>query len=240
AGIIALGVATLMGLTIIHGEDLVMQRENWELARILIPSIVSVFGWLVTIWWALRQVEISSQRNRTLQHEMLQSNEKIKVVDSVILTYIELNKSLHKIQSCVNNLKTNIDFKSQGKSNPNLGDIFQDSGNAYSEMYENIEALKFNLARLSPYRIDVKESVRFIVRIRECFSGESIWYSYQEQAAEHLQDEENSYEELFTTIDTVSSNCTELCSSALSVVKKLNIPNKALNTDSAKNAAPVS
>lgn len=76
AGFVLLGLWALMGLTIFHGQDLVMHRENWELAQILVPSMISIIGWLVTIWWALRQIEISSEKNRQLQHEALQSSEK--------------------------------------------------------------------------------------------------------------------------------------------------------------------
>lgn len=128
AVIVALGIVTLMGMFIFLGGDLVMHRKNWELARILVPSIVSITGWLVTIWWALRQVDIASKSNRSLQHEMLQSNEKIKVIDSVILAYIDINKSLHKIKRSINNLKTNIEFKNKGQSRPNLAGVIVKSG----------------------------------------------------------------------------------------------------------------
>lgn len=224
AGVVALGVVVLMGLTIFHGKTLVMQRENWELARILIPSIVSILGWLVTIWWALRQVEISSQKNRNLQYEMLQSSERIKVVYSVISTYIEINKSFHKIQRYINNFKANIELKKEGKNNPDLASIFHKSGNAYSEMFENIESLKFSLARLPPYGVDNQEGIDFIKKTFECFSGKFIWYTYQVKAAEYLQNEEGSIEELFYSIDKISDNCNEMCSTALTVVMQLNTP----------------
>ena len=222
AGIIALGVATLMGFTIIHGEELVMNRRNWELSRILVPSIVSIIGWLVTIWWALRQVEISAQRNRNLQHEMLQSNEKIKVIDSVVIAYMEMNKSLHKINSLVETLKVNIDFKDEGKSNPDLVDIFHSCGEAYNEMYENKEILFFNLVRLRALKINSEETITFLVNIDEHFAGpSSVWVEYQIQAAEYLQDEGSDDSKLFSTIDTISANCLNLRKEALAVVNVL-------------------
>jgi len=222
AGIIALGVATLMGFTIIHGEELVMNRSNWELSRILVPSIVSIIGWFVTIWWALRQVEISAQRNRNLQHEMLQSNEKIKVIDSVVIAYMELNKSLHKIDSRVNKLKLNIEFKNEGKSNPDLVYLFHSCGEAHNEMYENKEILLFNLVRLRALKINSEETITFLVNIDEHFAGpSSVWVEYQTQAAEYLQNEGSDDSKLFSTIDTISANCNNLRKEALAVVNVL-------------------
>ncbi len=225
-GFVLLGLGVLMGLTIFHGQDLVMQRENWELAQILVPSTISIVGWMVTIWWALRQIEISSEKNRQLQHETLQSNEKIKAIDAIIVAYVDINKSLHKIKSTAHNLKTNIDFKEQGKANPDLHSLFHESGNAYSELFECIAYLQFNLIRLIPYGIHTNESFDFIDEVQKNFSKQSPWLTYQENAASYLQNENSGHEELFSAIDVVASNCEKLCLEAFKVVSKMYTPNK--------------
>lgn len=220
-GVIAIGIATLIGLTIIHGGALVMQRENWELARVLIPAIVSVLGWLVTIWWALRHVEISSEKNRALQYEMLQSNEQLKIKDSVIVAFVEINKSLSRIERYLQNLRTNIEFKKQGKNNPALVDIFHSANEAYSELFEGIDTLGFNLVRLQSYQLSIGDSLNFIQNIQTCFSGDSVWYSYQEYGAAHLQQEDRDTTLLFEAIDKISINCSKLSSDALKAVRTL-------------------
>ncbi|MCC6924000.1 MAG: hypothetical protein IT525_13235 [Nitrosomonas sp.] len=227
AGFVLLGIWVLMGLTIFHGKDLVMQRENWELARILVPSMISIIGWLVTIWWALRQIEISSDKNRQLQCEMLQSNEKIKVIDATILAYMEINKALHKIRYIIVNLKINIESKVQRKNNPDLSQIFNDSGNAYSELFVCIENLQFNLIRLTPHGISLEKGSNFIHEIHKYFSNQSPWLTYQEQATAYFQDESIGYENFFSVIDTVASNCEKLCGDAFEAVADMNNSNKA-------------
>jgi len=226
AGIIAAGVAVMMGMFVVLGGDIVIHRANWELANILVPSIVSIFGWLVTIWWALRQVEISSERNRKLQHEMLTSNEKIKAIDSVTSVFIEINSSIHKIQSSIQNFKTNIEYKKKGKSNPDLTLIFQDSNTSYSELFINLETLKFNLTRLPAYHIKIDQSVKFITDIYDRFSGDSVWQNYQTESAIYIQNQSINDETLFEAILKVSVNCTKSCDEAISVVKQINNPNK--------------
>lgn len=230
AVIIALGVATLMGLSIFLGGDLVMHRENWELARIFVPSIVSVIGWLVTIWWALKQVDIASKRNRELQYEMLQSNEKIKAIDSVILAYIKINKSLNQIRRHADNFKHNIEFKNAGKSTPDLTSFFHNSGNSFSEMLENLETLKFRTVRLAQYGITMNKNLDFLDDIHSSFSGKSDWLNYQEQAALYFNNE-NHYDDLFLSIDTVSENCNKLCEDALNNVASINTRNKNKSPD---------
>lgn len=227
AGIVSIGVVALIGLTIFNGQDLVMQRQNWELARILVPAMVSVLGWFITIWWAIRQIDISAEKNRKLQYEMIQSNEKIKIMDSVIKAFIDINRSLHKIQASVSNFKTNIISKREGKNNPDLGKLFEDSGSAYSEMFENVEVLKFNLARLSPYGIDLKKSIDFIVEVHTRFSNKSDWLAYQEESSKFFDDEDESWESMVGLLEKVSVNCDELCKLGIATVKLMTRPNNA-------------
>lgn len=226
AGFVVLGLWALMGLTIFHGRDLVMHRENWELAQILVPSMISVVGWLVTIWWALRQIEISSEKNRQLQQEALQSSEKIKAIDAVIVAYVNVDKSLHRIERTVHNMKNNINFKLEGKNNPDLTVIFRESCDAYSELFTCIDYLQFNLIRLTPYDLAINESFEFIDNVHEKFSNQSPWLTYQEASAIYLLDEDSGHEELFSAIDVVTSNCGELSVAAFKVVSKMYTPNK--------------
>lgn len=226
-GLILVGLWVLMGLTIFHGKDLVMQRQNWELAQIIVPSMISVAGWLVTIWWALKQVEISSEKNRQIQHEILQSGEKIKVIDSIVLAYIDVDMALHKVQRTIMSLKINIEFKMQAKSHPDLSLIFQESGDAYVGLFSALDNLKFNLVRLIPYDIEVEGCFDFIDNVGKKFTNQSVWLTYQEQAAAYLKDETSGHEELFATICAIALNCENLCLDAFELVANINSPSKS-------------
>lgn len=97
-----------------------------------------------------------------------------------------------------------------------------------------------NLARVAQYNVNNENSVEFIEKVHTCFSGKSIWYKYQEEAAAYLQDTSKDHEELFASITEIYANCEQLCGDIISAVRKINNLNKALNSDAAKSAAPVS
>ena len=221
AGIVTVGVATTTANLILLGGEIVIHRQNWELARVLVPVIISVLGWLVTIWWALRQLEISSDKNRAIQHEILTSNEKTKAIDSVISACININDSIHKIQIAVGNFKTNIEFKEKGKTNPNFSEIFIDSNLAYSELFSNIEALTLNLARAKQHKVDIDKSVEFINKVDSCFQGKSVWYKYQEEASVYLQNTSTQHDDLFSAIAEIFINCAKLRGDMISTVKNI-------------------
>ena len=87
------------------------------------------------------------------------------------------------------------------------------------------------MARLPAYGIETSDTIDFIVKVHECFSGDSAWFKYQEKAAEYLQDEEIDSDDLFLAMSSISDNCQELSKEALSAVTKLNGPNKSNKRD---------
>lgn len=228
AGIVALGIATMIGMTIFMAPDLAMNRDNWELARVLIPAMVSVVGWFVTIWWALRHIEISSERNRSLQREVLLSSDKIAALDSVIDSFVFINKEIHRIGRSVNNLKLNIEYRAKGFSNPDLLVLFSESNEAYSALFENLEVLKFRLMRLPYYGVKVDAATDFIDDVIGSFSAGSDWEAYQREAASYLNNPIDE-SDLFEVVESIGHNCGKLSIAALKAVQDLSDPKSNRN-----------
>lgn len=149
---------------------------------------------------------------------------KNKTIDAVILAYVNVDKSLHKIERIVHNMKNNINYKIEGKNNPDLPAIFRESCDAYTELFSCIDYLQFNLIRLTPYDLVINESFEFIDKAHGKFSNQSPWLTYQEASAVYLLDKDSEHEELFSAIDAVASNCGELSLDAFKVVSKMYTP----------------
>ena len=217
AGIVAIGVAVMLGIYITIGPELAMHRENWELARILVPSITSIMGWLITIWWALRQVNISAEKNRQLQREMLESNENIRVLDKVIESHWELEERLHALSHQVGLMKINAEYKMAKLTAPDLKKIFDESGEHYASMLSAMTKLRFYLIRMFAYEIELKSYDAILDTLEENFRGtETAWHKYQLAAAKYLQDEDieidelcNSTVEVINVINSVIENRTK-------------------------------
>lgn len=218
AGIVAAGVAVMMGMFIVYGGEILIHRSNWELARVLIPTITSVLGWLITIWWAFRQFKLISEENRNLSYEMLRSNDRLKVIDALIEQLAGLKTALHEVSVRTGRFGMNLRLQEEEGHPADLRTILKDSGDAYNELFRAIQDTQIQLVRLHQFNIPTEKTTEVFSSIYALLNGrDSKWGQFQLTASSMIQDQLVDNDDLVNLAEEIRS-CAEELSNSITVI----------------------
>lgn len=192
--------------------------ENPELVvlQVVVPSVLTVIGWLVAAWWALEQVKTAHEGNAKLQRQLLNESHRRAIAFELIEIYKSLTRAGNNLNQAIFSLSLNHSFEQEGFVEDitiNAKNLVLPVNEAYNQMAEEIARLDIWL-RISKDQIpDVSVLSEAIDDFRLVFSANgneedfkhNQWTGYQGILAAYQSGKPISHESL----SVVSGNLIE-------------------------------
>ncbi len=163
-----------------------MEKDN--LLPLIVPSALTVIGWIFTALWAVKQVNIAHKKNRNLQHEILRQSIKDNLSKEFINLYLDIAKSIIDLRSMLGFVSLNMDLDEQ-MTNKQITfgwrESFEKINHAYSTLCKNIDHLEIWLDVSSKYIPNSNEIYTVINEFKVNFIAPSArtWFPFQKTLA---------------------------------------------------------
>lgn len=131
-----------------------MKPDDYNFWFLIIPSILTVAGWIFTAIWAIKQVSIAHEKNRELQHEILKQSIKNNLSNEFINLCMNITKSIRYLQETVSFVGLNMTIDEQLNSKQitfGWKESIEKMNQAYSVLCRNIDHLEIWLDTASKH-----------------------------------------------------------------------------------------
>lgn len=160
-------------------------EKDYNLLLLLVPSALTVIGWIFTALWAVKQVNIAHEKNRALQHEILKQSIRDNLFKEFINLYSDVAKSIMDLRNTINFVDLNMTLDEQLNSKKVIfgwrGSI-EKINQAYSILCKNIDSLEIWLDASGEYIPNATEIYTIINEVKVNFNS-NAWLPFQRTLA---------------------------------------------------------
>ena len=145
-----------------------------ETMQVIIPSVITVIGWFVTAWWALRQVDRAHEKNSVLQKQLVRDSHQRELAKEVIDIYKCIARSGNLLVQSISSFAVNYSFqqgKLMGKFELDSVSLIPKINEAYSSLSEDITRLAMWLNICDGHLPDTKQLRQAIHCYMEIFGS---------------------------------------------------------------------
>jgi len=121
-----------------------MANPEIQLIQLLVPSALTVIGWLIAAWWALEQVKVAHEGNEKLQRKLINESHRRAVAGELIEIYKSLTCAANNLTQSIFSFSLNHGFEQKGliEGVPiNASNLVSPVNLAYNKMSEEIARL---------------------------------------------------------------------------------------------------
>ena len=90
-----------------------MQISDIELLTLIIPPSITIIGWGVAAWWAIRQISLANKKNLELQRILMSESHKRSLASEIIAIYKDIASSIHSLLQSGNSLSMNVSLQEE-------------------------------------------------------------------------------------------------------------------------------
>ena len=184
-----------------------MTNTGIQTIQIVVPSVLTVIGWLVAAWWALEQVKVAHEGNAKLQRQLLNENHRRVVANELIEIYKSLTRAGNNFSQAIFSFSLNHGFEQNGLVDGvtiNAGNLVAPVNESYNQMSEEIARLDMWLKVSEGQLPDTSALSRAINDFRLVFSANgneedfkhNKWPGYQGLLAAYQSDQDISNDRL--------------------------------------------
>ena len=158
--------------------------DDYNLWPLIIPSALTIIGWVVTAIWAIKQVSIAHEKNRELQHEILKQSIKDNLSKEFINLCMDITKSIRYLQETVSFVSLNMTIDEQMNSKQitfGWRASIEKINQAYSVLCRNIDHLEIWLDASNEHIPNANEIYAVINNFKLNFfaPNASVWFPFQ-------------------------------------------------------------
>lgn len=164
---------------------------NLEIIKLVLPSLLTVIGWLLAAWWAIEQVNLAHEKNIKLQKDLMNESHRRDIARELIAIYKSITQSGNDLRQAMTLFQINhileTDDGVEGVSF-NARNLVSPINDAYNKLSQEITRLDMWLKVAGKHLPDPEHLLDAISEFHRVFSFGSgddgaqqglLWSRYQ-------------------------------------------------------------
>ena len=180
AGLISIGIGLNISLVFINWHNLPFPTNKSYFENV-IPALLTITGWVVTIIFAFRQIEASSNKNLEINSKLLKETRRLSARDSLNNHLESTYAALIDCEQALYVLIVNLPKKIPKKSNPDYKIIFDEINKTHAALKRNTKELQFKITTTLESRTEIKSITNMTDRIQKYLTKEKSWFDTQDK-----------------------------------------------------------
>ena len=163
---------------------------KFEVMQLVIPSIVTMIGWFIAAWWAIKQVNVAHNRNAELQQQLMRDSHQRELAKELIEVYKCIARSGDALAQAISSFSLNYGFQVNGiieGVHITASDLIPKVNEAYNSLSQEVTRLDMWLKVCEGHLPDtalLNEAIReyrgiFSIPYEEDESERVRWSGYQ-------------------------------------------------------------
>lgn len=143
-----------------------------DILRLVLQPSITVLGWGIAAWWAVKQVNLANKKNLKLHRLLIRESHKRALANELIEIYKDVARSIHKLQQSGNHLTLNLSLEKQAIEEINFSaqTLVAPVNKTYNELSQNIFRLEIWLQVSKDHLPEFKNLHEAINLFNEVFS----------------------------------------------------------------------
>ena len=89
---------------------------EFQVLQLVVPSLLTVIGWLIAAWWAIEQVKVAHENNARLQRDLLNESHRREIARELINIYKSTTQNISSLKQATfsfllnHNLENGVDI----------------------------------------------------------------------------------------------------------------------------------